>query len=291
MPVARGERRCPVCGGSAIAETRYRDIAGFDIVRCARCQVLHLSPLPSEQDLARIYTKEYFCDAAERHGYLDYSRDRQFIAATYRRRFRRIARHLPRRDRPVRFHEIGCALGFGLEVAAREFGWTVSGSDVSQHGVEHARALGHPAVRSDPCGRCILPHEQPDLVCLFDVIEHLPSVHVFRDWLAAAMAPGACLALTTMDMDSAWNRLLGQRSPSIKVPQHLSYFTRATLTANLAPSFQLVNASPDFQTVSGDLLVSRLLHVAGLPSPRFSLLRRLPVVIPNGMNLYVFRRA
>jgi len=31
--------------------------------------------------------------------------------------------------------------------------------------------------------------------------------------------------------------------------------------------------------------------VAGLPSPRFSLLRRLPVVIPNGMNLYVFRRA
>lgn len=279
-----------MCGGREIAATVYQDIAGFDVVRCGTCSVLHLSPLPREEDLARIYTQDYYHDPSEMHGYLDYTRDREFIAATYHRRFRRIAPHLPRRDGTPHLHEIGCALGFGLNIAARRFGWAVSGSDISRHAVERTTALGYRAVQSDALGRCALPQDRPDLVCLFDVIEHLPRVHLFRDWLAEHLAPGSCVALTTMDMDSTWNRLLGRRSPSIKVPQHLTYFTQRTLVQTMAPQFRLVHTSLDLQTVSGDLFMSRLLHVLGLPAPRFPLLRRLPLVIPNGMKLYVFKR-
>lgn len=258
---------------------------------CGVCGVMHLSPLPTVEALREIYGRSYFKDDSERHGYLDYDQDRAFIAATYLRRFKRIRDLLGIRHQPVRMHEVGCALGFGLDVGAQAFGWKVSGSDVSPYAVERTSTLGYPAVPGDAFGRCTLPGRAPDLICLFDVIEHLPRVDLFREWLLTQLVPGALLALTTMDMDSIWNRLLGRRSPSIKVPQHLTYFTRATLEQSLAPDFHLVAASPDLQTIPASLLLRRVMHVLGLASPRLTVFRSLPIVIPNGMKLFIFRRA
>ena len=281
---------CPVCGGKEIAHVVYRDVKGFDLVRCGSCKVVHLSPLPSEENIRCIYSQSYFRDSLEKHGYLDYDQEHAFINATYRRRFRRISTLLRPRDRPLRMHEIGCAMGFGLDVGARQFGWDVSGSDISAYAVERSGALGYPAVQSDSLGRCDLPFRRPDLICLFDVIEHLPRVHSFRDWLSGQMAPGALLAMTTMDMDSFWNRFLGRRSPSIKVPEHLTYFTTQTLKVAMGSMFRLVYASADIQTVSASLLARRILNVLGLRPSQWGALRSLPTVIPNGMKLYVFER-
>lgn len=290
IPVDRGEFRCPVCGSGRIGKTIHEEIAGFDMVQCGACGVMHLSPLPSEQTLREIYSQGYFKDEVERHGYFDYERDRPFVAATYERRFWRISRQIRPSRGEVHMHEVGCALGFGLEVGARLLGWNVSGSDISSYAVERTTTLGYPAVQCDPLGRCVPPGEAPNLICLFDVIEHLPRVDLFRAWLLEQLAPGGYVALTTMDMDSVWNRMLGRRSPSIKVPQHLTYFTRRTLERSMAPDFTLVHASPDLQTVSASLLVRRTLHILGLSSLRWAPLQSVPVAVPNGMKLYIFQR-
>jgi hypothetical protein len=69
---------------------------------------------------------------------------------------------------------------------------------------------------------------------MFDVIEHV------RDplaWLVRArelLAPGGLLVIETGDAASAWARLLGRRWYFLDPPQHLWYFTGASLEALLA---------------------------------------------------------
>ena len=126
------------------------------------------------------------------------------------------------------------------------------------------------------------------MVFAFDVIEHLPDIRRFAYWLRRVLKPGGIFFVTTPDMDHLLNRLLGSRSPSIKVPQHVIYFTTSTLKRAFAQGFALAAHKWDFQYVGLGMLLSRLAHIGGLP-----VLKREfgpTVLVPNGMRMYVFRK-
>lgn len=279
---------CTVCGSTEKRRVRY-SFPPFQVVDCALCGTLHLSPLPSPELLAKIYNNNYYSDQDLEHGYLDYAAEATRIAHTYRRRLLYVRPFLGKTTTP-RVLEIGAALGFGLPVARELFGDDIRACDVSREAVVACRDSGFRAALADPYGVCgeIEPHSL-DLIYAFDVMEHLPDIRRFVRWLGGVIRPGGIFFVTTPDMDHVLNRVLGSRSPSIKIPQHVTYFTSDTLSEALRPCFTLRADRWDYQYVALGMLASRVAHILHLPPFRRDYGPTLSV--PNGMRMFVFQKA
>lgn len=70
----------------------------------------------------------------------------------------------------------------------------------------------------------------PDVVCLWDAIEHLDRPDAYLEILARAMPRDSVIAMTTGDIGSVVARIRGQRWRQIHPPTHLHYFSTRTLT-------------------------------------------------------------
>lgn len=284
------DTRCPVCG-SHDKNGLWAQVDDFEIRTCAACQTLHLTPLPNPQALSLLYNTNYYNDLGLSHGYLDYRVEQISIERTYRARLEKIQRVVEhfKPDGFAHVHEIGSALGFGLPIAESIFKTRITASDISEEAIEACLGLGYETFKSDEFGRAMGAQLSiADLVYSFDVIEHLTDIPMFADWLASFIQPGGFFCVTTPDMRHPMNRVLHSRSPSIKVPQHVIYFTDHTLSMALSNHFRLIRSFWDYQILSLGSLVTRLLHILGLPPQGGNFGPAIPIY--NGMKLYILER-
>jgi SAM-dependent methyltransferase len=211
------KRNCLVCGG----KLRPSRLPG--LLRCEECKFTTASLSLSEEQLRQLYTAGYFTG----NEYRDYIADRSVIEKQFRLRLRRLLPFVMD-ARAKRLFEIGCAHGFFLEMARNTF-CAVEGIDISDDAIAYARHhLGLEARNAD-----FLTHQfgfQPDLICLWDTIEHLSRPDLYLQKMADSLSPGGLLALTTGDLDSWLARVRGRRWRQIHPPTHLHYFSRKTLS-------------------------------------------------------------
>jgi 2-polyprenyl-3-methyl-5-hydroxy-6-metoxy-1,4-benzoquinol methylase len=278
---------CPVCGATKKGQVRY-SFPPFDIVNCGQCHTLHLSPVPTPKLLAEIYNNNYYQDENLQHGYLDYAAEPERIGRTYRRRLQYLKPFLCNLTDP-KVLEIGAALGFGLPVARELFGPNILACDISQEAVTACQKLGFKTKLTDAYATC--PDIEPnslDIVYAFDVVEHIPDFRKFVNWLDLVLKPGGLFFVTTPDMNHVLNKILGSRSPSIKIPQHIIYFTTNTLIAALQPSLKHRAQAWDYQYVGLSMLLSRIAHVMHIPllTGNFG----PSMLVPNGMQMCVFQK-
>jgi hypothetical protein len=123
--------------------------------------------------------------------------------------------------------EIGSAYGFFLEVARARFA-SVQGIDISVDAATYAtQTLNLPVHAGD-----FLDYDlalAPDVLCLWDTVEHLQHPDRYLRKAAAHMKPGAIIAITTGDIGSLLARWRGEKWRQIHPPTHLHYFSKATL--------------------------------------------------------------
>ena len=185
------KRDCLVCGG----KLRPSRIPG--LLRCEECKFTTANLTLSEEQLRQLYTAGYFAG----NEYRDYVADRSVIEKQFRLRLRRLLPFVTD-ARTKRLFEIGCAHGFFLEVARNAFR-SVEGIDISEDAIAYARHhLGLEARSAD-----FLTHQfgvQPDLICLWDTIEHLSRPDLYLQKMADSLPPGGLLALTTGDSTVGW---------------------------------------------------------------------------------------
>jgi cyclopropane fatty-acyl-phospholipid synthase-like methyltransferase len=217
------KRDCLVCGG------KYRPSRIPGLLTCEECQFTTANLALSEEQLRELYTADYFTG----NEYRDYVADRAVIEKQFRLRLRRLLRFVPEAPGKNLF-EIGCAHGFFLEVARKAFR-SVEGIDISEVAVSYARQnLGVEARRAE-----FLTHQfvvPPDLICLWDTIEHLARPDLYLRKIADSLPEGGVLALTTGDLDSWVARARGGKWRQIHPPTHLHYFSRKTLSGLLRRS-------------------------------------------------------
>jgi 2-polyprenyl-3-methyl-5-hydroxy-6-metoxy-1,4-benzoquinol methylase len=292
------EDHCPVCREKGLKSEKKFKYGDFSIKRCFSCSTLFLTPLPSPEAISLLYNTNYYNDSRLEHGYSDYNADEIYIKQSYTRRLKKTINTIRSRNKNYVFnhiHEIGCALGFGLSSVKNLLKTSnISGSDISNDAVSATRKLGFKAEQCDYNGKSSifkkLSLDKANIIYLFDVIEHLPDIPVFRKWVAKQLKSDGYLLITTPDMKGWLNKILGPRSPSIKIPQHIIYFETETLTEALKPEFQLVNLWIDFQYVGLGVLLNRILHIVGLKPLSFLEKFRLAILCPNGMKLYLFKK-
>jgi 2-polyprenyl-3-methyl-5-hydroxy-6-metoxy-1,4-benzoquinol methylase len=211
------KRDCLVCGG------KYHPSRIPGLLTCGECKFTTANLTLSEEQLRELYTADYFAG----NEYRDYVADRAVIEKQFRRRLKRLLRFVP--DAPAKsLFEIGCAHGFFLDVARSAFR-SLAGIDLSEDAVAYARQnLGVEARSSE-----FLTHQfvvLPDLICLWDTIEHLARPDLYLRKIADSLPRGGVLALTTGDLDSWIARARGSKWRQIHPPTHLHYFSRKTLS-------------------------------------------------------------
>jgi len=214
---------CPVCGAPAEAAPRFV-VNGHAIHRCPACTAGFVHPLPAPEAAAALYDADYF-----RRG------DKYAAAGPDPNRANDEAKLdlLLRFGAPQRLLDVGCALG-GFLLAARDRGLSVTGVEVAEAAVRHAREVaGLEVIRGDLAGAG-LPAGAFDAVTLWDVLEHLADPYPTLREAHRILKPGGLLALTTGDAASPWARLTGRFWHLLTPPQHLYYHTPRSIGRLLA---------------------------------------------------------
>lgn len=183
-------------------------------------------------DPGDFYDRDYFQSTQASKGYNDYAALEEGVRRTARARLRRIERVLcggasPDVGGSPRLLELGCGTGCFLD-EARQAGWRVSGVEVSAYaaGVAAARGL-HVECRA--VEDLTLDDGPFDCVALWDVIEHLREPARVLTTAAAALRSGGVLALSTGDITSLCARLSGPQWHLFNLPEHLFFFSPASL--------------------------------------------------------------
>ena len=222
---------CLACGGG------YGNSPIPGLLRCRACGFTTADVSLDDKELAALYGRDYF------HGqeYHDYQAEEGSLRANFARRIDTLRQHVPNLAEASLF-EIGCAYGFFLDLAkgaVRE----CSGIDISPDAIRHAtEQVGVNAT----CGDYLQTEigKRPDLIAMWDTIEHLARPDLFLSKAARDLRPGGHIAITTGDIGSLVARLRGRRWRMIHPPTHLHYFSAGTLRLMLdRAGFDVVHLS------------------------------------------------
>jgi 2-polyprenyl-3-methyl-5-hydroxy-6-metoxy-1,4-benzoquinol methylase len=128
--------------------------------------------------------------------------------------------------RANRIIDVGCGSGLFLRVAAQR-GWEVHGTEYGAGPIEACKKAGI-AIREGALDPENYPPGHFDVVCSFEVLEHLahPAQEVER--MGRILRKGGLLYATTPNFDCLARRLKPAEWNVVNFPEHLSYFAPRT---------------------------------------------------------------
>ena len=208
---------CPLCGEAAWRPFLHGD--GFHFVRCVRCAVVYQNPRPSQADLRRRYSAEYFS--------YELSNEASF--------FKLMELSLGDVDfdgltaglRPRRFLDIGCATGMLLS-AMQAKQWEVQGVDLCRESAEYGTKTRGVPIFAGTIEEAHFGGGSFDAVHFSHLIEHVTDPRGLLTEVRRILKPNGYAVVTTPNVDGFQARLFGSRWRSA-IPDHLTLFSPRTL--------------------------------------------------------------
>ncbi len=253
---------CPLCGERAQEPLFYRrdgenwvtreppeavpGVPVYRIVRCRGCGLAFVDPLPTREELARLYDEPYFTTGAypenvhsggmEGHAHVLRSpRLRRRAREEHRGTLRQVEavwRAYRTREAPPRLLDVGCGAGFLLD-AARELGWSVQGVELSPFAAERAREDLGLSVFQGELAEAGFPAGHFDIVVMRELLEHVSDpLGLLREARRILREDGVLFVQVPNDLEGVRVRLW-RRVWWMIPPLHLYYFDRGTLGALL----------------------------------------------------------
>lgn len=224
-------RACPVCDQDA-AEP-FLEKGALQLVRCRGCRMVYADPVGEEFASGRFYERRSF--------YLTPEKLESDYAPV---RFERELGVFRSWCRSGVVLDVGCSTGAFLhQLNVRHPGdYQVLGVDVPGPALDYARSRGLPVSRQDFL-EMDCPAERFDAITFWAVMEHLAYPGRFLSISTQMLKPGGLCFILTPNLGSLAVCLLGPNYRYI-MPEHLNYFTSATLKAfaSREGAFQVVEA-------------------------------------------------
>jgi 2-polyprenyl-3-methyl-5-hydroxy-6-metoxy-1,4-benzoquinol methylase len=188
------------------------------VVQCLNCGLLYTNPRFDDEQILDSYV------AVEDPLYLE---ERDGRVLTFERHLRPLEKI---KEPPGKLLDVGAYTGVFVEIAAQH-GWNAYGVEPSHWAVEQARERGLHIIE----GTLASPELEEasfDVVTMWDVIEHVTDPLGEIKQAYRLLRPGGLLVIHTMDIDSLFARLMGNRWPWL-MEMHIYYFSQRTLRAML----------------------------------------------------------
>lgn len=283
--------RCPLCDRPAGPPAFEK--AGYPIARCD-CGMVFVARRIDPDVLERLYGEGYFEGGFDEvvPGYRGYANEETVMRRNFARRLALIERIVA----PAALLDVGCALGFFVR-AALDRGWDARGVERSEYAARQAAASGLPVACDDFLTMDIAPGSLTAITML-DMLEHTADPRRYLARARQALRPGGVIAIETGDLGSAFARLSGRHYHFFTPPNHLTYFTRATLGRMLREEgFGEV----EFVRIGKWVTLERILYHLYVRAPRSALRRvvdlaertgaaRLPLPVNVGDDMFALGR-
>lgn len=232
MTSAPVSRDCPVCGrNDAVAWLQKGELR---LVRCRLCSMIYANPAPAE------FASGQYYDRAGTDYYLSPAKLESDYAAV---RFERELRIFRKHCQGGAVLDVGCSSGAFLFQLNQRFPgcYQVLGTDVSGPPLDYAEGRGVAVMRGNFLEQ-EFGQKQFDAVTFWAVVEHLlePKPFLAKAW--SVLKPGGLCFVLVPNMKSLAARALGARYRYL-YPQHLNYFTKATLTKLVEARFRVIESS------------------------------------------------
>jgi SAM-dependent methyltransferase len=289
--------RCPICGESArstelypanlhdadfnpdvFSQRRPPDRIHYRMVRCSTCGLVRSDPAADASSLESLYRESGSFDGEEGN-----------LRGTYGRYLRRLDAFGGRGGKLL---EVGSGTGFFL-LEAEQAGYDVTGVEPSRAAAAGADPAVAARIVNDVMRPGLFDPETFDVVCLFQVFDHVSDPNHLLAECARVLRPGGLALAVNHDVEALTNRLMRERSPIVDV-EHTFLYSLETMRAIFERnSFELVERG----RVWNDYSLNYLARLAPLPStvktPLLAVLAatvgRLRLRVPLG-NLYVVCR-
>jgi 2-polyprenyl-3-methyl-5-hydroxy-6-metoxy-1,4-benzoquinol methylase len=225
-------RDCPVCGGHDAAA--YLQKGALRLVRCRVCSMIYANPVPPEFASGRYYDRagaDYYLSPAKLES--------DYAVVRFERELRLFRKHC----RSGAVLDVGCSSGAFLFQLNQRFPgcYRILGTDVSGPPLDYAEGRGIPVVRGDFLEQDF-GQQKFDAVTFWAVVEHLLEPRLFLAKAGSVLKPdGLCFVLAP-NLKSLAARALGARYRYV-YPQHLNYFTKATLKKLVESRFSVIEIS------------------------------------------------
>ena len=220
------------------------------IVQCLGCGLVYTNPQVPKSDMLSLYSQ------VEDKTYLE-NMDARVQTFTYN--LEAIKGLIPESGRLL---DLGSYTGVFLEIA-KQRGYDVTGVEPSVWASNYARNAGVPTVTGSiedlPEGTAPF-----DLVCSWDVLEHMSDPLGELEQINKRMPVGGTLAFSTLDYGNWYPRLMGERWPWM-MDMHLYYFDQKNIKQMVEKAgFRLVHNRPYCHIITFEYFL-RKLAALGVP--------------------------
>jgi SAM-dependent methyltransferase len=200
--------QCLVCRSDDL-----RRLPGFrrvSLVKCADCGLVFCIDIPTREQLVTHYDQ--------------YLRDTSYESHVSNVRREEWLDQFTKYSQTNRILDVGCGIGDLLNQARRR-NWETHGVEFTDRAVEICTNNGHRMTRGplDPS------RYERDYFDVVEVLEHINNQIEEMARVGQILRPGGLLFITTPNFNSLSRRALGDHWNVIQYPEHLAYFTPATL--------------------------------------------------------------
>jgi SAM-dependent methyltransferase len=210
-------RRCPICDEPPTQGLFVKD--GFRHVRCQQCGLIYVS-LILREDVMDKYWREEMAWV----GVLNSEPQQELDRLKYQYGLDLVSHRLAGR----RVLDIGSGPG-GFVRLAKEGGWQATALELNKESSRRLAAEGYQVIVKN-LELTDMPSESFDLICLWEVLEHLPAPRVVLAEARRLLVPGGLFLILVPNVSSLVTRLLHEKSNTFGGHSHLNHFNEKTLT-------------------------------------------------------------
>ncbi len=270
---------CALCGCARqsvlhVTRDRHYGIPGdFTVARCDDCQLVFLSPMPTEAQLASFYPDDFYA-------YQPHPKDSAGKRALKMLLSIEIRTLDPKFPQPGKVLDLGCGSGQFL-AGYRERGWEVWGVEPSKKAAQYGREQYGLNIVGGTLLEARLPAGHFDYIRSNHSFEHVPNPNEVMRELRRLIKPDGLLHIGVPNIDSLNGRLFGKYWWYLGAPVHTFGYSVETLTRMAAKhGFERVRTqyNGDFSGVVGSLQIF-LNRANGKPSSQGRLINSAPAKV------------
>lgn len=249
---------------------------GYDVVACSRCGFVYANHIPRKESFERYYAEASKYEYSHRDGE-QHAGERQRLALLAGR----IAKLA---SASARLLDVGCSTG-ELLIALRAHGFSnLTGLDPSETCVRHARSkyglqMIHKTLGAKPADIPLF-----EVIVLSAVLEHVPDLHTFLDFVDQWLAPAGLLIVEVPDAENfakAFNAPYQEFSV-----EHINFFSAPALDNLLGlHGYSRIAKYQDLCNVGGNLTGSVLTAMYRGVVGRMAPVRES--ISENGVHVYL----